>query len=74
MKRRFSVNPKTNFTQGFYKIKNPDKYTGKKTPIYRSSWELSYMIYCDMSSNILKWGSEEIPIFQSVFIPHTFES
>jgi hypothetical protein len=51
--------------KGRYSPKNPQKYKGDvKNIIYRSSWELKFMIYCDNNVNILEWGSEEI------FIPY----
>jgi hypothetical protein len=47
------------FKQGYYKIKNVEKYLGNPVDIvYRSSWEYKFMIYCDMNEQILKWGSE----------------
>ena len=48
---------------GFYKPKNPRKYRGNPTRIiYRSLWERKYMVYCDNTSYILEWGSEEVII------------
>ena len=35
------------FAQGRYNMKNPDKYIGGKTPLYRSSWEFAFMRFCD---------------------------
>lgn len=44
---------------------NHRKYKGDvKNIIYRSSWELKFMKYCDVNTNVLEWGSEEI------FIPY----
>lgn len=49
--------------KGFYTPSHPEKYKGKKDVIiYRSSWELRFMRYCDTHSNILEWSSEEIII------------
>lgn len=43
--------------------KDPDKYIGDLTKIiFRSSWELKFMKYCDNFSSIIKWSSEPIPI------------
>jgi hypothetical protein len=50
------------FAQGKYQIKNPDKYIGKGNPTYRSSWEYSFMNFCDNDSRILKWASEAVKI------------
>jgi len=49
--------------QGKFKPKNPSKYKGDFTNIiYRSSWELSVMMWCDNNSNVIKWSSEELVI------------
>lgn len=49
--------------KGYYKIKNPEKYLGNVNDIvYRSSWELKFMLYCDMNDKITKWVSESIKI------------
>ena len=49
---------------GRYKVKNPDKYKGNPTKVvYRSSWELKFMNYCDTNTNILEWGSEEMYVW-----------
>ena len=50
------------FAQGKYTIVNPDKYVGKKSPTYRSSWELHFMKFCDTHPSIQKWASEAISI------------
>ncbi len=52
-----------NTTKGVFKPKNPHKYKGDPTNIiYRSSWELKFMLYCDAHPDILLWSSEEIVI------------
>ena len=49
--------------KGLYKIQNAKKYIGNPNNIvYRSSWELKFMKWCDNNDNILEWGSEELPI------------
>lgn len=50
------------FAQGRYDLKNPDKYIGTKTPMYRSSWEWHFMKLCDEHPAIAKWASESIKI------------
>jgi hypothetical protein len=50
------------FTQGVYKVKNPEKYVGLGSPRYRSSWELSVMRMCDENDAIHQWASESIKI------------
>lgn len=52
-----------NLYQGRFVPKNPAKYKGDITNIiYRSSYELKFMNWCDLNSSILEWGSEEIVI------------
>ena len=50
------------FAQGRYDLKNPDKYIGTRTPMYRSSWEWHFMKLCDEHPAIAKWASESIKI------------
>jgi len=45
--------------KGRYRVANPSKYRGNIHEIvYRSSWELKFMKWCDTDSNVLEWGSE----------------
>lgn len=47
------------YHQGFYKLINPDKYMGHPGAIiYRSSWELRFMQFCDTTDTIKRWHSE----------------
>ena len=50
------------FAKGKFTMKNPDKYVGTKVPTYRSSWEWSFMNFCDTNPSIQKWASEAIQI------------
>lgn len=52
----------TKFAQGVYKVINPSKYVGTKSPRYRSSWEWHFMKFCDSNDHILQWASESISI------------
>jgi hypothetical protein len=52
----------TSFRQGVYTVQNRAKYIGKKPPIFRSSWERTYMKQLDFDPQIVKWGSECIVI------------
>lgn len=52
----------TRYAQGIYKPINPQKYAGKRDPRYRSSWELSFMRFCDNNDYVLQWVSESISI------------
>jgi TnsA endonuclease N terminal len=52
-----------NTLKGKFVPKNIYKYRGNhRNIIYRSSWELKFMNYCDSRPNVLEWGSEEIAI------------
>ena len=50
------------YANGFYQLKNPDKYVGKKDPHFRSSWEHVFMRFCDENPAILQWANEAIHI------------
>lgn len=53
----------SNYVQGFYKPRNPQKYIGDITQIiFRSSFEYKAFQWCDETENILEWASEAIPI------------
>jgi len=65
------------YANGKYTIKNPEKYVGKKVPTYRSSWEFTFMSFCDNNPAVLNWASESvsIPYFnpvkgkQTIYVP-----
>ena len=49
--------------KGKFKPKYPTKYQGDiKEIVYRSSWELKMMKYCDTTKSVVEWGSEELVI------------
>ena len=49
--------------KGFFKPKNPNKYKGDSSNIiYRSRWELKFMMYLDERKEVISWGSEEVVI------------
>ena len=50
------------YSQGIFVPKNPEKYAGKGNIRYRSSWELTFMNFCDNNPNIVAWASESIQI------------
>jgi hypothetical protein len=51
------------FHKGKFRPKNPQKYDGDPTNIiYRSSWELRFMVWADQKESIVKWKSEETVI------------
>ena len=54
---------------GYYKVKNPKKYKGDFTNvIYRSLWEKSVFMWCDVNPKVKGWSSEEI------IIPYYYEA
>jgi hypothetical protein len=50
------------FAQGKFTPTHPEKYIGKRTPTFRSSWEWAFMRFCDNNPSIQKWASEAISI------------
>ena len=50
------------YANGFYQLKNPEKYVGNKQPHYRSSWETVFMSFCDNNPAVLQWANEAIRI------------
>jgi hypothetical protein len=51
-----------NYAQGFFEVRNPQKYLGKSKPKYRSGWEHAFMRFCDNNDSIVGWASESITI------------
>jgi hypothetical protein len=53
------------YRQGKFRPLKPEKYKGDPTNIiYRSSYELKFMQYCDLTESVNEWRSEEF------FIPY----
>ncbi len=51
------------YKQGYFKPKYPSKYCGNPCKIvFRSGWERMFMIWCDITRQVVKWGSEELVI------------
>lgn len=50
------------YASGKYTVKNRPKYAGRKEPTYRSSWEFTFMLFCDNNPNVLQWASEPFMI------------
>jgi len=50
------------YASGKFTIKNRNKYVGRHEPTYRSSWEFTFMLFCDNNPNILQWASEPFMI------------
>jgi len=50
------------FARGRFTMRHPEKYVGTKTPTYRSSWEFTFMNFCDNNPSVQKWASEAIQI------------
>ena len=65
------------FSKGGFKLNNPEKYVGSRTPIYRSSWEFTVMSFCDNNPSVEQWSSEPVKIpyrdpltgKQTIYIP-----
>jgi len=51
-----------NFRQGFYEVKNSQKYVGNGKPKYRSGWEMTFMMFLDSNDNVINWASEPVRI------------
>jgi hypothetical protein len=50
------------YAQGKFSVRNMEKYVGKKMPTYRSSWEMTFMTFCDNNPAVLQWASEPFMI------------
>jgi hypothetical protein len=49
--------------QGKFIPKNPNKYRGDISNIvYRSGYEVKFMNWCDLNSDVTQWSSEEVVI------------
>jgi len=49
--------------KGIYKPTHPEKYIGDvNNIIWRSTWEKTFLSYCDLNESILEYSSEEISI------------
>ncbi len=51
-----------NTAKGRFVPKNPEKYVGGHDPIYRSSWEHTFMLFCDNNPAVEQWASEAVKI------------
>ena len=68
------------FAKGKFVMAHPEKYIGTKIPFYRSSWEWTFMRFCDNNDNVQKWASEAVQIpyrdpltgKQTVYVPDFF--
>jgi hypothetical protein len=53
----------TKYLQGKYIVRNKKKYIGDHyNVVYRSSWELKFLAWCDNNPNVVEFSSEEIVI------------
>mgnify|MGYP003670348885 FL=1 len=50
------------FHQGKYTVINEEKYSGNGSPVFRSSWEQTFMQFCDNNPNVMAWASEPVRI------------
>lgn len=52
---------KRKYKQGIFVPQNQDKFIGTKA-IYRSGLELKFFRFCDLNTNVIKWGSENVVV------------
>jgi hypothetical protein len=53
----------TKHLQGKYIVRNKKKYMGDhNNVVYRSSWELKFLAWCDNNPSVVEFSSEEIVI------------
>jgi len=53
----------TKYLQGKYIVRNKKKYMGDhNNVVYRSSWELKFLAWCDNNPSVVEFSSEEIVI------------
>lgn len=51
------------YTQGRFEPRNPGKYIGDvRNIVFRSSWELRFLRWCDASDAVIGYTSEEVVI------------
>lgn len=49
--------------QGYFTPKNPQKYKGDPSKVvYRSSWELKFLQYCDSNESVIEYAAEPLGI------------
>ena len=68
------------FAQGKFRLKFPEKYSGTRMPTYRSSWEFTFMKFCDEHPSVSQWASEAVQIpyrnpltgKQTIYVPDFF--
>ena len=68
------------FAQGRFSPTYPEKYVGTKVPTYRSSWEFTFMKFCDEHPSVAQWASEAVQIpyrnpltgRQTIYVPDFF--
>mgnify|MGYP001381343740 CR=1 FL=1 len=63
--KNLKPNSKSGFIQGYYDIRNPNKYFGPTPIIIRSSYEYKFATFCDYDPRVIKWSSE--PFFIKYF-------
>ena len=60
------------YSQGPYKLINPNKYFGNDTPKYKSSFELRMMEWADKNKNVIRWAYEPYYIEYKMSVPPGF--
>lgn len=54
-----SSNPYGKCYKGVFEVRNPNKYVGKESPIFRSRLEKKVMLALDASPHVVQWASEQ---------------
>jgi hypothetical protein len=68
------------YAQGIFTPQHPEKYVGRGSIKFRSSWEYSFMKMCDGHPGVLQWASESIRVpyinpltgKSSIYVPDFF--
>ncbi len=56
-----NLNENAKWKQGYFRAAHPEKCLSREN-IYRSSWEYSFMRWCDTNQKVVRWASEPIPV------------
>lgn len=60
--------------KGSFSPKNKEKYRGNcSNIIYRSQYELTFMMWCDHNPNVIEWSSEQVIITYRSILDEMYE-
>jgi len=61
--KRKRTGSRSTHNQGYYTLRNPDKYRGDVNNVrFMSSWELNVHKFLDNNPNVIEWASEEVVV------------